>query len=462
MTQSDEPKPYGMVVKLQLICCLQCIIKAIFIKGDITMSKILSKKTLMITIGAILVVAIAVITIVLIISSKDVYRIIKVFEVNGSASVVRTDVGELEAYNGMNLESGDKIIVTEDSTVRLVLDSDKYISVEPDSILSIEATGSAKSNKTKINLEQGSIINTITEPLNANSTYTVTTPKATMAVRGTVFRVSIEKAEDGTYTTSVETMEGKVLASLLDENDQATGESVLIEGGKKAIIKADPEKKESDIVSFFIETDADVNYEALPEFAIMEIISLYDETSCEKLEPIMLEISKIYDVKKISENEAQCQQDLRNGIGLPRLNNNETPEGDEQSQETAVPPDEPSEETTTEETEQSDPDNEETSEVTEEENDDSSPENGEEDTPPEDLEGDSDEDSIDGLDEDDIITDDDDFLGSLDDYDDGAENPDYDINPDDFSFDDTPVTTQTVPDPPFDIEFIDPDGNEVK
>ena len=64
------------------------------------------------------------ITAAVIFSGTDSYRVLKVFELNGTAAVERESAGELDAYVGMNLESGDVITVNSGS-VRLSLDNSK-------------------------------------------------------------------------------------------------------------------------------------------------------------------------------------------------------------------------------------------------------------------------------------------------------------------------------------------------
>ena len=74
---------------------------------------------------------------------KEAYRIIQVLEVSGSVSVERESLGTVDAYEGMRLESGDRITVGGDSWLKMKMDEDKYALVEPDSVLRLEASGSS-------------------------------------------------------------------------------------------------------------------------------------------------------------------------------------------------------------------------------------------------------------------------------------------------------------------------------
>ena len=84
----------------------------------------ISAKTVGIIAGAAAVVAAAGITMAVIFSGTDSYRVLKVFELNGTAAVERESAGELDAYVGMNLESGD-IITVNSGSMRLSLDTSK-------------------------------------------------------------------------------------------------------------------------------------------------------------------------------------------------------------------------------------------------------------------------------------------------------------------------------------------------
>lgn len=190
-----------------------------------------------IIIAACAVAAAAVVGTVIILNSEEAYRVIKVFELNGSAVVTRVNTGDIDAYAGMNLESGDVLSVEKNSTLRISLDSDKYILLDGGTILELIAQGTEADSKTTINLQEGTILNEIKNSLSANSSYEVNTPKATMAVRGTIFKVTTLKNPDGSYVTDVYTSEGVVSVQLLDENGEPKGKEVYVpKGGAVTII----------------------------------------------------------------------------------------------------------------------------------------------------------------------------------------------------------------------------------
>lgn len=151
------------------------------------------------------------------VTKEDAYRVLKVFEMEGASIVSREGSGDLEAYVGMNLESGDVLSVGDESTLRVVLDNDKYILLDGGTVLELNAAGTAADSRTTVNLRQGTILNEITNPLSANSSYEVNAPKATMAVRGTSFSVSVRDDGSGGYNINETTYHGLVNVSILDE-----------------------------------------------------------------------------------------------------------------------------------------------------------------------------------------------------------------------------------------------------
>ena len=53
---------------------------------------------------------------------EEAYRMIQVLEVSGSVSVERASMGALDVYEGMRLESGDKITVGTESWLKIKMD----------------------------------------------------------------------------------------------------------------------------------------------------------------------------------------------------------------------------------------------------------------------------------------------------------------------------------------------------
>lgn len=148
------------------------------------------KKIAIIGVAAVVVLAAVITTVLLLGNKEDAYRVIKVLELDGTATVERENIGELDAYEGMTLQSGDRVIVDASSMVVLQMDDDKYAYAEQNTIFKMIAEGTARDSKTKIELEQGVLTCQVENKLNDSSSYEVHTQNSVMAVRGTVIQVA--------------------------------------------------------------------------------------------------------------------------------------------------------------------------------------------------------------------------------------------------------------------------------
>lgn len=168
------------------------------------------------------------------------YRIIQVYQVEGDATVAREKVGNMDAYEKLNLLSGDWLSVFDKSYLRLKMDEDKYMLVEEESELSIYATSDEKNSRTDINLEKGAITVEVQNKLSDTESFEVTTPNAVMAVRGTVFNISARVDKNGNPVTKVAIFEGAVTVHKIDEQGNYT-EETTIDSGKEVIIQTTEE-----------------------------------------------------------------------------------------------------------------------------------------------------------------------------------------------------------------------------
>ena len=218
------------------------------------------KKTIIVITAGVLVAIIVALVLFLTVFRKDAYRILKVFEYSGKASVTRQDVGNIEPYNNMVLESGDTVALDEGKLV-LLADEDKYIHLEEGTELVLNATGSSDTSKTTIELKSGAITNDIQNKLSEGSSYEVNTPNSTMSVRGTIFRVEVYE-ENGIKYTRVSVFEGKVASRLIYKNGDVADNEVTIEKGKEVLIYED------DNTVDYVSPPRDIDYSDLPESVI--------------------------------------------------------------------------------------------------------------------------------------------------------------------------------------------------
>ena len=217
-------------------------------------------------IGAIVgaVILVILITIIFIFKNKKPeYRLLKVYDVAGKASVTRKDIGELEPYNNMVLESGDRVAL-ETGEMVLQADDDKYIYLEENTELVLKATGSKQNSKTTIELEKGGITNDIQNKLSEDSSYEINTPNSTMSVRGTIYRVYVYE-EDGVKYTKITVFQGKVITRLKYKDGTVSTKTVEVEGGKETLIYEDGKTTD------YVFDTQDIEYEEVPDY-ILEVL----------------------------------------------------------------------------------------------------------------------------------------------------------------------------------------------
>ena len=228
-----------------------------------------NKKIVFIIIGILLVVCIAIVAVVMLTKKDDSYRIIKVYEFEGDGVVNRTDLGDIEPYNNMVLESGDNIKLNT-GLMSLKLDDDKYVYVEENTEFLIEATGTKSDSKTTINLKKGAITNEIQNKLSDESSYEINTPNSTMSVRGTTYRVEIYEDEKGVTYTRVSVFGGKVVTKLVYADGTTSDNEVSIEGGKEIIIYED------DTTTDYLGDVTEIDYSTLPDEVLVIVGDVLD------------------------------------------------------------------------------------------------------------------------------------------------------------------------------------------
>ncbi len=144
------------------------------------------------------------------------YRSVKIVETKGNVIIERDDVGKLDAGINMNLILGDKITTDKDSYAVLLLDTDKYVHLDSQGEIRVMAEGDETKGKIQIQLEKGTILNEIQNPLGQDSSYEIKTPNATMSVRGTVFETR-RNIDDKNIELLV--YDGKVALNLGDKQE---------------------------------------------------------------------------------------------------------------------------------------------------------------------------------------------------------------------------------------------------
>ena len=278
---------------------------------------------LKIVIPAIAVVIIGIIVAALFLNKEDGYRSIQVYQVNGNVTLERENIGVMDAYENLNLISGDALETFVESFSRLKLDDDKYVLVEQDSKIEIFATGDQANSKTDIRLDKGAITVEVENKLNDDSSFEVTTPNSVMAIRGTVFRISAATDENGEPITRITIFEGAVTVQKKAEDGTLSEES-RIESGKEAIIY---QENEEEVLVILDEIDETVLPKEVLEFLQEEVVRddheiIYsDEKIVELLEKLEDTDDTIYTVTFMYEGNIFGTQEVKNGdlVSKPKL-----------------------------------------------------------------------------------------------------------------------------------------------
>lgn len=155
-----------------------------------------AKKIRIIAMIVIGLVVIGVVCFILLRKKEEAYRNIRVVEVVGEATVWREEIKDLKVYENMNLQSGDVVFTGEKSKVTLRLDDDKYVVIDENSKLTLQAEGTAEDSKTSITLEYGAMFSDLQSKLSENSDFTVVAPCTVISVRGTQFEVVYRELRD--------------------------------------------------------------------------------------------------------------------------------------------------------------------------------------------------------------------------------------------------------------------------
>ncbi len=248
--------------------------------GETKKASVNKKKKMMIAAIAVAAIAAVVVAVILIVSKNKeaAYRIIKVYEVQGEAVVTNSTKGDIEAYENMVLESGDRVTVG-NGKLTLKLDEDKYVYAEANTTFELLASGTPKNSKTTINLIDGQIANEIQNKLSDDSYYEINTPNSTMSVRGTIYYVQTYVGDDGKRYTKVSVFDGSVETNRLSTEGINYGDNVMVQKGNEIIIYDDGEETE-----FLDDGVREIDFEELS----LSVIDILDTINREHGERIVI------------------------------------------------------------------------------------------------------------------------------------------------------------------------------
>ncbi len=130
---------------------------------------------------------------------KERFRSAKVIAVRGTATLSRGE-DSFAVYEGLVLQSGDRLTTQADGRVDLKLDEDKFVLLEENTAVSLLLEGDPQKGAIILQQTRGTVHHAIENPLAEEDSYQVHTPDAVMAVRGTEFDTIVTQTDAGSQT----------------------------------------------------------------------------------------------------------------------------------------------------------------------------------------------------------------------------------------------------------------------
>lgn len=195
------------------------------LKGGCDLIKILSENLKLILIGVISILMVLAGAIVLsLYFGGDVARQLIVTDISGTAYISR-DSKRMNADKQFSLKSGDVITTAEDSYVRISIDRDKFVWIEPESTVYIYFTEVDSKGDISVNLTRGAVICRLNNKLRKNASFSLKTPNSSVSVKGTAFRAEFDYVKEymdykDVMITQVQNFDGTVSLQLYDADKQ--------------------------------------------------------------------------------------------------------------------------------------------------------------------------------------------------------------------------------------------------
>ena len=171
------------------------------------------------------------------INTKDFSREILLRSSGEGLEIIHSDKSSQKIQTGEPLKSDDSIRVGTGAELILDVDDDKHIFGQEESFLRLEASGTPDSGKTRICLEEGSVLVGLDEPLAEGELFEIQTDAVTVSVPEGIARATKISENNASYTL-VEVFEGEAEVVIRRTGESASvkaGEAVLVdESGKKA------------------------------------------------------------------------------------------------------------------------------------------------------------------------------------------------------------------------------------
>lgn len=231
-------------------------------------------KIILIAIAALIVVIIGA-TVLSVAFGGETTRTLTISEISGDVVIIR---GEKQFYANKRttLKSGDVINTAENGTVRVRIDGDKLISVEPNSAVYVFYTDISDKGEVSVNIAGGAVTCQLNKPLKRNEKFRVLTPNAAVSVRGTVFRTEFSFEDkymgyENVMLTHVQNFDGQVMLQLYGTDGEKVDDPMLLTERTSA------EMISADSFAQYGYLNYDINIYDLKEITLKELIRISGE-----------------------------------------------------------------------------------------------------------------------------------------------------------------------------------------
>jgi hypothetical protein len=171
-------------------------------------------------------------------------RAVRVREIYGEVTI-EADSRVKYASKNIKLASGDIITLKNDSRVRLQIDPDKFLTIEPDTSLYIDYTNIENMGSITINLLYGSALLEMSKEIGTKDSVMVVTPNAMIDARKSVFRTTFEYFTDyGGFPakiTDIENLSGNLNIQLFDDTGIKSDNPMILKEKNYARLITTPE-----------------------------------------------------------------------------------------------------------------------------------------------------------------------------------------------------------------------------
>jgi hypothetical protein len=222
--------------------------------------------------GIVCILIVMVIAVFAVINWGDMKtRVARIAEISGEVTI-ETDTRIKPASKNQKINPGDIITLSKDARVRIKIDPDKFITVEPESSLYLDYTNIEGMGSITVNLLYGSAITEISGEIGTKDKFLLLTPNAMIDVRKSVFKTNFEYFADyggnPAKITTVEDFSGNLNLQLYDDYGNKADNLMILKEKNSAKLVTTPD------TALYNGLNLEITLEDLPQFTLTEILRI--------------------------------------------------------------------------------------------------------------------------------------------------------------------------------------------